>query len=104
MKVTQDTAGNYDISYNVDGGFRKETSKDGKVEGSYTYLDKDGHLQVIRYTAGKEGFVVLDDHAPAQENVQQALPHPVTETPEVAAERAKHMAIFEEALKPHHQA
>ncbi|XP_066962378.1 uncharacterized protein [Macrobrachium rosenbergii] len=37
---------------------RKETLKDGTVEGQYSYLRPDGKLQVVTYTANEEtGFV-----------------------------------------------
>ncbi|KAI1297244.1 Cuticle protein 16.8 [Halotydeus destructor] len=51
----------YSFSYtakNDDGSFhtREETSKDGVVTGSYSYLGKDGLTRVVRYIADDQGY------------------------------------------------
>ena len=40
--------------------FREETSADGERVGQYSYIDQDGQTITVRYTAGKDGFRILE--------------------------------------------
>jgi len=46
--------------------FREETSADGERIGQYSYIDNDGKVITVKYSAGKDGFKILEgDHVPA---------------------------------------
>lgn len=60
VKVYQDTAGNYDFQYNIPGSSRHELNKNGIVVGTYSYIDSNGILQTVHYTAGPQGYRILD--------------------------------------------
>ena len=50
---------NYNYGYEVsDKAVSQKADKDGEVSGSYSYIMEDGSNIVVRYTAGKDGFVV----------------------------------------------
>lgn len=69
VQVSQDTSGNYNLQYDVEGISRNEQrNQDGSVTGSYSYLDPNGQIHKIVYSAGVNGFVV---HNPS---VPQTLP------------------------------
>lgn len=62
----QDGWGKYEFAYDIhdpwgNKNFRKEhghfTKKGGHVEGSYGLHDAKGRLRIVKYTAGKGGFV-----------------------------------------------
>merc|ERR1711892_1594100 len=82
--------------------FREETTADGERVGQYSYIDNDGKTITVRYTAGKDGFRILEGaHVPEGANglnsaafdpnsaaaqqqfqePQQAAPAPVREAP-----------------------
>jgi len=45
--------------------FREETTADGERVGQYSYIDNDGKTITVRYTAGKDGFRILEGaHVP----------------------------------------
>merc|ERR1712128_125382 len=45
--------------------FREETNADGERIGQYSYIDNDGKTITVRYTAGKDGFRILEGaHVP----------------------------------------
>merc|ERR1712086_1137265 len=45
--------------------FREETTADGERIGQYSYIDNDGKTITVRYTAGKDGFRILEGaHVP----------------------------------------
>jgi len=49
--------------------FREETSADGERVGQYSYIDENGKTVTVRYTAGKDGFRILEgDHVPEGAN------------------------------------
>ncbi|XP_076318377.1 uncharacterized protein LOC143229651 [Tachypleus tridentatus] len=62
--------GDYDFTYDTGKGplgqsFRTETRlPDGTVKGSYGYLDSDGRQRIVKYIAGKGGFVAEGDVGP----------------------------------------
>ncbi|KFM76613.1 Cuticle protein 6, partial [Stegodyphus mimosarum] len=72
--------GDYKFGYNTgnDGSFREETrNPDGSVSGAYGYIDGSGKQQVIRYTAGKDGFKAEGDAIPkAPPAPQPVAPQP----------------------------
>jgi len=46
--------------------FREETDADGTRIGQYSYIGDDGKTYFIKYSAGKDGFRILDgDHIPS---------------------------------------
>lgn len=98
VRVSQDTDGNYDLQYDLEGSSKREVSKNGIVTGSYSYVDSNGLLQTVQYTAGPDtGFVILDSsNQPAPVYIPLA---PVQYTPEVAAARAKHLELYEAELR-----
>merc|ERR1719320_1612429 len=75
--------------------FREETTADGERIGQYSYIDNDGKTITVRYTAGKDGFRILEgDHVPEGANglnsaafdpnsaaAQVAKPAPAREAP-----------------------
>jgi len=49
--------------------FREETSIDGERVGQYSYIGDDGKTYTVKYTAGKDGFRILNgDHVPEGAN------------------------------------
>merc|ERR1712226_1301544 len=49
--------------------YREETTADGERVGQYSYIDNDGKTITVRYTAGKDGFRILEgDHVPEGAN------------------------------------
>merc|ERR1712223_1177454 len=55
--------------------FREETTADGERIGQYSYIDQDGQTITVRYTAGKDGFRILEgNHIPEGANGLQSAP------------------------------
>merc|ERR1712223_2384211 len=53
--------------------FREETTADGERIGQYSYIDQDGQTITVRYTAGKDGFRILEGaHIPEGANGLQS--------------------------------
>merc|ERR1711936_641635 len=53
--------------------FREETTADGERIGQYSYIDQDGKTITVRYTAGKDGFRILEGaHIPEGANGLQS--------------------------------
>merc|ERR1711913_183665 len=53
--------------------FREETTADGERIGQYSYIDNDGKTITVRYTAGKDGFRILEGaHVPTGATGQEA--------------------------------
>lgn len=40
--------------------YREETSADGERVGQYSYIDQEGQTITVRYTAGKDGFRIIE--------------------------------------------
>jgi len=63
--------------------YREETSADGERVGQYSYIDQEGKTITVRYTAGKDGFRILEGaHIPTgvtghNSAPAQAAPAPV---------------------------
>jgi len=55
--------------------FREESTADGERIGQYSYIDQDGNTITVRYTAGKDGFRILEGaHIPEGANGQNSAP------------------------------
>lgn len=55
--------------------YKEETSADGERIGQYSYIDEAGKTITVKYTAGKEGFRILEGaHVPNGANGQFAAP------------------------------
>merc|ERR1712226_547153 len=55
--------------------FREETTADGERIGQYSYIDENGQTITVRYTAGKDGFRILEgSHIPEGANGLQSAP------------------------------
>merc|ERR1712209_19868 len=55
--------------------FREESTADGERIGQYPYIDQDGNTITVRYTAGKDGFRILEGaHIPEGANGQNSAP------------------------------
>ncbi|KAF2884612.1 hypothetical protein ILUMI_21562 [Ignelater luminosus] len=88
VAVTQDTLGNYDLKYAINGISRAEhRDADGLVSGGFSYIDPHGVLRKTIYTAGKHGF-----HA-----IGTDIPLPVGDTPEVAIAKSAHIELLRAA-------
>ena len=62
--------------------YREETSADGERVGQYSYIDNDGKTITVRYTAGKDGFRILEgDHVPIGANGQNSATYVPTAAP-----------------------
>lgn len=109
---TQDTLGQYSYGYN-DGLSAKAESRsvDGTVNGGYSYVDANGLVQNVQYTADSLGFRTAATNLPvgpapavaaiAPVQVAATIPAIVSagplETPEVIAAKAAHFAAHVEA-------
>ncbi|GLV41524.1 Cuticular protein 72Ea [Carabus blaptoides fortunei] len=98
----QDALGQYTYGYN-DGFSTKVESRsfDGITRGGYSYVDSNGAVQNVQYTADDvNGFRVAASNLPkapkAPEVVEQDAPKPVEDTPEVAQAKSDHTAAVEE--------
>lgn len=95
----QDSLGQYSYGYEGGPSAKNEVrSLDGVTRGSYSYVDPEGKLQSVAYTADAlNGFRVAATNLPEgpKEIVAAPLiaPEPVQETVEVAKARADHLAI-----------
>jgi len=55
--------------------FREETGLDGERVGQYSYIGDDGKTITVKYTAGKDGFRILEgDHIPTGANGLNSAP------------------------------
>merc|ERR1711942_486541 len=53
--------------------YREETTADGERVGQYSYIDQDGKTITVKYTAGKDGFRILEGaHVPTGATGQEA--------------------------------
>ncbi|CAG7834019.1 unnamed protein product [Allacma fusca] len=68
---SQDVGTNYNTG---DSGRTETVGPDGEVRGQYQYTDPNGKLITVRYSAGKNGFMVEGDHLPQ-------APQPVPQQP-----------------------
>merc|ERR1712012_204971 len=55
--------------------FREESTADGERIGQYSYIGQDGNTITVRYSAGKDGFKILEGaHIPTGANGQNSAP------------------------------
>lgn len=93
----QDTLGQYSYGYKEPLSTKQEVrTLDGITTGSYSYIDANGLLQTVDYTADNDGFHVLATNLPKD---VQNVPEPVQETPEVAKAREEHLAAHKAILQ-----
>merc|ERR1712102_244404 len=67
--------GRFGSAYAQEDGvvFREETSLDGERIGQYSYIDNDGKTITVKYTAGKNGFRILEGaHVPTGATGQES--------------------------------
>lgn len=91
---SQDTLGQYTYGYNGGSSAKVESkSLDGITRGSYSYVDAEGRLQTVEYTADSvNGFRAAATNLP-----KAPLSTGISDTPEVAQARAEHLRAFNEA-------
>lgn len=96
---SQDGLGQYNYGYNGDLSAKVESrSLDGVTRGSYNYVDANGQLQTVEYTADDQnGFRVLSTNLPRAPVDNAAGPAPVQDTYEVQQAKAEHARLFNEA-------
>lgn len=94
----QDSLGQYSYGYEGGPSAKNEVrSLDGVTRGSYSYVDAEGKLQSVAYTADAfNGFRVAATNLPEAPKELNVAPEPVKETPEVIKARAEHLAIVEQ--------
>lgn len=100
----QDELGQYNYGYSSGLSSKVESkSLDGITRGGYSYVDAEGKVQNVQYTADDvNGFRVAATNLPVApvaelKKVEVEVPKPVVDTPEVAAAKIQHMAAVEEA-------
>lgn len=102
--IAQDSAGQYTYGYSNPLSSKAEVrSLDGTTKGSYNYIDGEGKVQSVSYSAdARTGFQLTGatnlPQAPAIPNPPALIaPTPVEDTPEVSEARAKHLDALKEA-------
>lgn len=69
-KQSQTHDGNFKYAFHAENGLAQGEviSPDGTRSGGYTYIDPHGKKILVKYSAGKEGFRILEssDHIPKQ--------------------------------------
>lgn len=94
---SQDALGQYSYGYKEPLSSKQEVrTLDGVTAGSYSYIDANGLLQTVDYTADDNGFHVLATNLPKD---GQSVPEPVQETAEVAKAREEHLAAYKAILE-----
>merc|ERR1712037_760870 len=76
--------GRFGAAYAQEDGtvYREETTADGERVGQYSYIDQAGKTITVRYTAGKDGFRILEgDHVPTGANGQGSAQFQATPAP-----------------------
>lgn len=96
----QDSLGQYAYGYAGGPSSKSETKTlDGITRGTYSYIDANNALQTVEYTADPwNGFRATATNLPGG-----PLAQPISETPEVAAARAEHMAAHQAATAAQQQ-
>lgn len=90
---SQDTLGQYTYGYNGGSSAKVESkSIDGITRGSYSYVDAEGRLQTVEYTADS-----VNGFRAAATNLPKASLSGISDTPEVAQAKVEHFRAFNEA-------
>jgi len=79
--------GSFKYAFAADNGLQQgeSISPDGTRIGSYSYVDPNGKKISVKYSAGKDGFRILEgDHVPKASLPAAAAPIPETQGPVVA--------------------
>ena len=101
----QDELGSYSYGY-ADGLSTKHETKNayGGTAGQYSYVDANGELQTVTYTADVNGFQVKATNLPVAPVADLAAPvhalagpEPVDDTAEVKAAKAEFKRLYDEA-------
>ncbi|XP_076360431.1 uncharacterized protein LOC143252337 [Tachypleus tridentatus] len=85
--------GDYEFTYDTGKGplgqsFRSETRlSNGTVKGSYGYIDSEGRQRIVKYIAGRGGFVAEGDVGPNHEPVGTIPNHAPLPTPQQRQEQ-----------------
>ncbi|KAB0794522.1 hypothetical protein PPYR_11361 [Photinus pyralis] len=88
VAVSQDTLGNYDLKYAIDGISRVERGDlHGNVNGGFSYIDPYGIVRKTEFTSGVHGYNAIGTD----------IPVPVQDTPEVAHAKANHLSVLRAA-------
>merc|ERR1712055_150339 len=92
---SQDEYGQGAYGY-VQPGQAKHEVRDhyGNVAGSYSYVNPEGKVIEVAYTAGADGFMVHSNDLPVAPIYTGVAPEPVMDTPEVAAAKAAHLELL----------
>lgn len=95
---SQDSIGQYVYGYSGGPSAKTEArSLDGVTRGSYSYVDAEGKIQTVDYSADAfNGFRVAATNLPVGPVDIGVAPEPVKDTPEVVKARADHLAILEQ--------
>ncbi|XP_046752916.1 uncharacterized protein LOC124416095 [Diprion similis] len=92
---TRDDLGGYHYAYAGPHHSKVETRLGGTTQGGYSYIDANGILQTVAYTANAQnGFRVQASNLPQQ--AKEEL-RPVEDTPEVAAAKQSHLEELRKA-------
>ncbi|XP_066245210.1 cuticle protein 6-like [Euwallacea similis] len=96
VSVTQSTDGTYRFFSHVTDSFRSEERfPDGSVVGEYSITDPNGIIQRFKYTAGAEGFKIIEGPVPVAP-VDVSVPVQVPAVPNVpVSEYSGHSSAFE---------
>merc|ERR1740123_2666808 len=89
--------GTYTVGYEAtDGTFKLETrDEEGNVEGKYGYLNAEGEIVIVEYSANNStGFTSDADSGVAPSAIAGVAPVPVTPSPEFALEKQRHEAVL----------
>ncbi|XP_012222762.2 uncharacterized protein [Linepithema humile] len=91
----QDGSGSYQYSFTGPHHAKAESTLNGVTQGGYSYIDANGILQTVSYTADdKNGFRVRASNMPQPpKNDLQTL----QDTPEVAAAKTNHLSELRKA-------
>ncbi|XP_031339433.1 adult-specific rigid cuticular protein 15.5-like [Photinus pyralis] len=88
VAVSQDTLGNYDLKYSIDGISRVERGDlHGNVNGGFAYIDPHGIVRKTEFTSGVHGYNAVGTD----------IPLPVHDTPEVAHAKINHLSALHAA-------
>ena len=72
------------FGYKTDNGFREEQRQpDGTVMGQYGFTDADGKERVVKYSAGVNGYQVLNDGSAPAAAAPRAAPAAVASSPAI---------------------
>ncbi|CAG9762503.1 unnamed protein product [Ceutorhynchus assimilis] len=95
VSVVQNSLGPYKYTVQTrDGLINEERLADGTIIGDYTLPDPVSGTRTIKYTAGLDGFKILEEPAPVVRSLNPLSPLPVEDTPEVKAAREEFLAAY----------